>query len=69
VAILSEEQYPVVKILAGWNALAKNSRRLTGLQGGLDELYPAVVLKYYGSLLACIMAIGVASRPWSKVMG
>jgi hypothetical protein len=33
------EQYAVVEAVAGWDALAGNSRRLTKLRDGLDELY------------------------------
>ena len=36
---LTAEQYAVVETVAGWDALAGNSRRLTKLHDGLDELY------------------------------
>jgi hypothetical protein len=36
---MSIEQYAVVETVAGWDALAGNSRRLTMLRYGLDELY------------------------------
>jgi hypothetical protein len=38
-AALTAEQYAVVETVAGWDALAGNSRRLAKLRDGLDELY------------------------------
>jgi hypothetical protein len=36
---LTAEQYAVIETVAGWDALAGNSRRLTNLRQGLDELF------------------------------
>jgi hypothetical protein len=36
---LTAEQYAVVETVAGWDALAGNSRRLSNLRQGLDELF------------------------------
>jgi hypothetical protein len=36
---LTGEQYAVIETVAGWDALAGNSRRLTNLRQGLDELF------------------------------
>lgn len=38
-AALSFEQYAVIETVAGWDALAGNSRRLEKLRCGLDELF------------------------------
>lgn len=36
---LTIEQFAVVETVAGWDSLAGNSRRLTSLRHGLDELF------------------------------
>lgn len=36
---LTEEEYSVVEAVAGWDCTAGNSRRLTKLRNGLDELF------------------------------